>query len=379
MENGKRNTILIVDDIMINREILRNIFEEQYNILEAENGKEAIDILEEKKNEIALVFLDLLMPIKSGIEVLQYMEDTHIDKMIPVIVITGEATDESDEKVYELGASDIIYKPFASNVVMRRAKNIIELFEYRIGLEEKLKQKTSELSDSKKKLQRFNDFLINALSSVAEFRSFDSSEHIERVKFFTRILMLYLRKFYPEYEISLEQIESIVSASALHDIGKLAIQDSILMKPGKLTQKEFEIMKTHTTIGCKLLENFIQEENKFYRYSYDICRYHHERYDGGGYPEGLSGDDIPIWAQIVSVADVFDSLVSKRVYKAPYATDEAARMINAGECGVFSPVVLDCFNMAKPKLFHVIESGEFSFADSARVQENMVLGFNENV
>ncbi|MCI8409347.1 MAG: response regulator [Lachnospiraceae bacterium] len=367
MEDKTRNTILIVDDYLINREVLKNIFEEQFSILEAENGEEAIKLLEENKEEIALMFLDLMMPVKSGIEVLQYMEDVHIDRIIPVIVITGEATDETDEKVYELGASDIIYKPFAPNVVMRRAKNIIELYEHRISLEEKLKQRTLELSESKKKIERFNIFLIDALSSVAEFRSFDSSEHIERVKLFTRILMLHLRKLYPEYEISLEQIEDIVSASALHDIGKMAIQDSILMKPGKLTKEEFEVMKTHTTLGCKILENFTQEENQFYQYCYDICRYHHERYDGGGYPEGLSGDNIPIWAQIVSIVDVFDSLVSKRVYKAPYASEEAARMINAGECGVFSPVVLDCFNMAKEQFFHVIKTGEFSFVDDARV------------
>lgn len=361
-----RNTILIADDFKINRQMLRKIFEEQYEILEAENGEQAIELLSKKKDEIALMFLDLLMPVLSGIEVLKYMEDNHLDGFIPVIVITGEATDESDERVYELGASDIIYKPFAPKVVMRRAKNIIELYEHRISLEEKLKQRSAELTESKRKLERFNDYLVNAISSIAEFRSFDSSEHIDRVKFFTRILLFHLKKLHPEYGFTREQIESIVNASALHDIGKIAIPDSILMKPDKLTKEEFEEIKKHTTFGCDLLKVILEEENEFYRYSYDICRYHHEKYDGGGYPEGLVGDQIPIWAQIVSVVDVFDSLVSKKVYKAPYAADEAARMINAGECGVFSPIVLECFNMAKQELFHVIESGEFSFVDAGK-------------
>lgn len=362
-----RNTILIADDFMINRKMLRNIFEEQYKILEAQNGKETIELLGEYKDEIALIFLDLLMPVMSGIEVLQYMEDSCIDDLIPVIVITGEATDESDEQVYELGASDIIYKPFAPKVVMRRAKNIIELFAHRASLEEQLKEKTAELSESKRKLERFNDFLVNAISSIAEFRNFDSNEHIERIKFFTRLLMFHLRKMYPEYGITREQIETIVSASALHDIGKIAIQDSILMKPDKLTEEEYEIVKTHTTLGCEILGKIIQEGNDFYQYSYDICRYHHERYDGGGYPEGLSGDDIPIWAQVVSIVHAFDDLVSKRVYKETYAVKEAIRMIHNGECGVFSPVVLDCFNMAKAELLHVTEDGEFSFVDGGRI------------
>jgi putative two-component system response regulator len=170
-------------------------------------------------------------------------------------------------------------------------------------------------------------------------------------------------EFYPKYGITNEQASLIVSASALHDIGKIAIPDSILLKPGRLTPEEFEEMKKHTIYGCEILEKFKQEENEFYRYCYDICRYHHERYDGGGYPDKLKGDEIPIWAQIVSIVDVFDALVSKRVYKAPYAVEEAERMIMRGECGVFSPEILDCFQIAKPELRAATEV-EFSFADA---------------
>ncbi len=169
-------------------------------------------------------------------------------------------------------------------------------------------------------------------------------------------------KIYPKYEITKEQAALIVNASALHDIGKIAIPDSILLKPGKLTEEEFEEMKKHTVYGCELLEKFKQEDNEFYRYCYDICRYHHERHDGNGYPDRLEGDAIPIWAQIVSVVDVYDALVSKRVYKDPFAVEEAARMILEGECGVFSPEMIDCFTLAEQELFAATE-GEFSFAD----------------
>jgi putative two-component system response regulator len=196
---------------------------------------------------------------------------------------------------------------------------------------------------------------------VVEFRSLESGEHIHRVKHLTEIILKYLMKYYPEYNLTQESVDLMVSASALHDLGKIAISDSILLKPGKLTKEEFEEMKKHTIYGCILLERFKQEENEFYRYCYDICRYHHERYDGKGYPDGLVGEEIPIWAQAVSIADVYDALVSKRVYKAPYASSEAVRMIEAGECGVFSDKILECFELAKAELFDVVEN-KFSYA-----------------
>ena len=179
----------------------------------------------------------------------------------------------------------------------------------------------------------------------------------------TKILLNCLVKFFPQYNLTKEQIDLIVNASALHDLGKIAISDSILLKPGKLTDKEFEDMKKHSIYGCELLENFKQDESEFYRYCYDIGRYHHERYDGKGYPDGLVGDEIPIWAQIVSIVDVFDALISKRVYKMPYATDEAVRMINDGECGTFSPIILECFELSKADLFKATEL--VSYADGS--------------
>ncbi len=359
----ERNSILIADDQEINREILKVIFEEQYEILEASDGTQAIDLIEAHCETIVLVFLDLLMPGKSGLDVLAFMTDKGYMDAIPVIMITGEATADTDEKAYEYGVSDIIYKPFAPKVVMRRSMNIIELFAHRIDIERKLEERTKELRESKEKLERSNEFLVNALSSVVEFRSLESGEHIQRVKHLTKIMLKYVRKFYPQYQLTKEQVGLIVNASGLHDLGKVAIPDSILLKPGKLTAEEFEEMKKHTIYGCELLEQFKQEETEFYRYCYDICRYHHERYDGRGYPDHLKGDEIPIWAQVVSIIDVYDALVSKRVYKEAYAEDEAARMIRDGECGTFSPVMLDCFRMAKYELLEAAEQ-KFSFADS---------------
>ncbi len=357
-----RDTLLIVDDVEINREMLKFIFEEQFEILEASDGDEAIAKIEENSSRIALIFLDVIMPGKSGLDVLGYMVEKKYMDRLPVIIITGEASAEMEEKAYEYGASDVVYKPFEPKVIMRRTMNIIELFSYKMSLERKLEKRTRQLRESREKLKKNNEFLINALSSVVEFRSLESGEHIHRVKYYTKVLLRYLLKFYPEYNLTDEDVEQIISASALHDLGKIAIPDNILLKPGKLTAEEFEEMKKHTTYGCELLEKFKQEENSFYHYCYDICRYHHEKYDGKGYPDGLVGEEIPIWAQVVSIADVYDALVSKRVYKAAYEVNEAARMIMDGECGLFSPKILDCFELAKEEFFNATQT-KLSFAD----------------
>ncbi len=366
----ERDMILIADDEEINREVLKVIFEEQYQIIEAVDGEQAMEALEQYNEEIVLILLDLLMPNKSGMDVLDFMTKKGYMDSIPVIMITGEATDSSDEKAYEYGVSDIIYKPFAPKVVMRRAMNIIELFAHRMDLEKKLEKRTRQLRESKEKLEKSNEFLINALSSVVEYRSLESGEHIRRVKYFTKILLKYLRRYYPEYKMTEDQAKLIVDASALHDLGKIAIPDNILLKPGRLTREEFEEMKKHTTYGCEMLEQFKQEDTDFYRYCYDICRHHHERYDGNGYPDKLKGEEIPIWAQIVSIVDVYDALVTERVYKKPYAVDEAVRMIFDGECGVFSDKILECFRLAKYDLFQATEN-KLVYTDNEFVEETV--------
>lgn len=354
--------ILIADDAEMNREILCSIFEEQFEILQAENGEQAIEMIEKEKRNLSLILLDLLMPLKTGMDVLEWMDSNKLIDSIPVIMITGEASTESDVKAYEYGVADIIYKPFSRRVVMRRTLNIIELYEHRYDVEKKLEERSLELRIAMKQLKRAseklaqnNDFLVNALGSVLELRSLESGQHIRRVQDFTRIILNTWVELHKECTLNEEDIEQIIGAAALHDIGKIAIPDDILCKPGKLTNEEYEIMKTHTTKGCELLENFKQEDSDFYHYCYDICRYHHERYDGRGYPDRLEGNSIPLWAQVVSIADVYDALVSPRVYKAPYDVNEAFRMIHAGECGVFSPDILECFDTAK---FEIIEATE---------------------
>lgn len=351
-----KEKILIVDDERMNRALLKHIFEEQYEVLEAANGEEANALIDENIDQLQVVFLDLMMPVLDGFGVLKHMSEHYYSNRLPVILITGEATAESDEKAYDYGVSDIIYKPFAPRVVMRRTSNIIDLYKSRNEMAQELEERTQKLVDSERRLRTNNEFLINALSSVVEFRSMESGEHIQRVKIFTKILLKYLAQYHPEYNLTVEDVEAIVRASALHDIGKIAIPDSILLKPGKLTKAEFEIMKTHSIYGAELLEKFKEDDNQFYRYCYEICRHHHERYDGAGYPDGLKGEEIPISAQVVSLVDVYDALVSKRIYKEAFTHDYAVQMIKSGECGAFSPKILECFELAYAEFFAVTES-----------------------
>jgi putative two-component system response regulator len=363
----QRNTILIADDQEINRDMLKVIFEEQYDIVEAADGEEAIRAIEENNTVLSVIFLDFMMPKKSGIEVLEYMKENKYIDLIPVIMVTGEATDETNVKAYECGVSDIIYKPFHPGIIMQRTLNLIELFNHRLNLENQLAERTEELRRSKEKLKKNNDFLVTALSSVVEFRSVESGDHVQRVKNFTKIILRYVKQHYPQYHLTDEQVELITSAAALHDIGKIAIEDKILLKPGKLTKEEFEEMKKHTIYGCQILDRFNQDDSEFFKYCYEICRWHHERDDGRGYPDNLAGDAIPIWAQAVSVADVFDALISKRVYKPSFEINTAIRMIEDGECGKFSDVIMDCFDLAKEELIAAVIGSDAGAAEQEMV------------
>lgn len=350
-----KQQILIVDDEEINRTILRGLFENDYGIIEAENGQEAIRQLDTHPN-IVLILLDVVMPVMDGFAVLEHMKEKEMLEQTPVILITGETILDSDDQAYSYGVADVIHKPFYPHIVRRRAKNIIELYQNKYHMEECLKEQEQELRDQEKKLRENNEFMINSLSSVIEFRSLETGEHIRRVKYFTRILLKYLMQYFPKYNLTPKQVDEIARASAVHDIGKIGIPDSILLKPGKLTDEEFEIMKTHTIIGCEVLDKFNNNQDEdFYRYCYEICRHHHERWDGKGYPDHLEGDEIPISAQVVSIVDVYDALVSPRVYKTAYANDIAYDMILNGECGQFSPDIIECFMLAKENFFNIVE------------------------
>lgn len=334
-------TILIVDDVEINRIILTEIFKDDYKILEAVNGSEAIELL--NKERITAVLLDLMMPEKNGLDVLTEMNNNGKIKSIPVFLVTSADSDEMLLEGYNLGAIDVIRKPFMPHFLKGRVDNVVELYTHRNELQDIVEKQIE-------KLNQFNQSMVEILASVIEFRDCESGEHVKRIRGLTKIIMEEVSDTYPEYYLPKHEIEKIARASVLHDVGKISIPDSILNKPGKLTKEEFDIMKQHTLKGCEILQ-LIPElmDEAVYDYSYDICRHHHERWDGKGYPDGLSGNEITIWAQVVSVADVYDALTSDRVYKKAFTHDVAVEMIFNGECGAFNPKVLKAFKQVMDK------------------------------
>ena len=355
---SREKKLLIVDDMELNRAILGQVFAEEFEILEAANGREAVLLLNQEKEQISAMLLDIVMPVMDGIEVLKYMRDNRMTEEIPVILITAESNDGTLLQGYDLGVSDIINKPFSQAIVRRRVHNVIELHQHKKHLEVLVAQQTARLKNQSEKLLEANqllerqalklkensNFVIDALSTTVEFRNGESGSHIKRMRRITSVLLKALSDNYEEYRMAPERIELISSAAAMHDIGKIAIPDAVLMKPGKLTPEEFEIMKTHTTRGCELLKSLnYDEDDEYYIYCYEICRHHHERWDGAGYPDHLKGDEISIWAQVVSLADVYEALISKRVYKNAYSHEKAVQMILDGECGQFNPALLKCF------------------------------------
>lgn len=346
-----RTKILIVDDVELNREILAAMLQDEYEIVMAENGKQALAILAQQRNEIALMLLDLVMPEMDGFEVLEVVSRQLWGKQLAIMIISSDNTSQTENRCFELGVSDFIHRPFDEILVKRRVKNVISLYQYQNQLEQKVEEQTGTLTRQHqllqmqaKQLRQSRENVIDILGTVVEYRNLESGEHVRRVKGYTRILAEELMKRYPEYGLTKEKINVIVAASVLHDIGKITVPDSILLKPGKLTKKEFERMKTHTTKGGDILMNIKNVwDEEYEKASYEICRYHHERYDGKGYPDGLTGEEIPVSAQIVAVADVYDALVNVRVYKSAFSKEKAFQMIISGECGVFSPKLLECF------------------------------------
>lgn len=352
-----RNKILIVDDVELNREILAVALDNMYPIIEAVDGEEAINYLKNDNEEIAAVLLDLIMPKLDGFGVLSFMQENNLIEKIPVLVISGENRSDVEMKCLEIGVSDFIRKPFNSSIVRSRVKNVVELFMYKNYLENMLEKQTDNLKKQNQllkhqamEIKENNEKIIDILGTVVEYRNLESGEHIKRVKGFTKILAEKVAEKFPEYKLTPKRIKVIVAASSLHDIGKITIKDSVLLKPGKLDKAEFEYIKTHTVRGCDILEQIDGVwDNEYAKVSREICRHHHERYDGHGYPDGLVGEAIPIEAQIVSIADVYDALVSDRVYKSAIEFEKAYNMILNGECGVFSPKLLECFTASRSK------------------------------
>lgn len=347
--------ILVVDDAELNREILSDMLKDDYEIEMAEDGEVALEILEARSEQISLVILDLHMPRMNGFAVLNKAKQRDWIRKIPILVISEESAEDAEKLCLELGVADFIHRPFNEKLVKNRIENIVELYSYKNHLEKKvseqmetLRKQYRVLRTQAERLRKNNEKIMEVLGTVVEYRNLESGEHIKRVKGFTKILAYQVMKDYPEYNLNEDLIEKIVYASSLHDIGKIAISDTVLLKPGKLTTDEFEYMKTHTTRGCDIIDN-IEDiwDGEYRKICYEICRYHHERYDGRGYPDGLKEDEIPISAQIVSVADVYDALVHERVYKAAIPKNKAYDMIIHGECGTFSPKLMECFSKVR--------------------------------
>ena len=336
MEKRNLPQLLVVDDSEMNREILKEILGKEYQILEACDGEEALKMLEQYGTEISLVLLDIIMPKMDGFEVLAYMNRDKWIEDIPVIMISSEGSESYIRRAYELGASDYISRPFDTKVVYQRVINMIKLYA-------KQRRLIHLVTDQIYEKEKNNRMMTGILSQIVEFRNGESGLHVLQINILTQLLLEKLMRKSENYDLSWSQQHMIATASALHDIGKIGIDEKILNKPGKLTKEEFEAMKQHTIIGARMLDRLeMYHDEEMMKYAYEICRWHHERYDGKGYPDGLKGEEIPISAQVVSLADVYDALVSDRVYKKAYSHEKAMEMILNGECGMFNPLLLEC-------------------------------------
>ncbi len=332
----EKSRVLLVDDSKMNRMMLAEILGDSYHVLEAENGKECIEKLQEEAGNIALVLLDINMPIMDGFEVLKAMNANHTIEDTPVIMISSEDSDAAIRRSYELGASDYVNRPFDARIVYRRVTNTIKLYA-------KQRRLVQMVSDQIRARENNTDMLVGVLSHIVEFRNGESGLHVRHIRIITETLLHCLLEVSDKYSISAEQQDLIPLASALHDIGKIGIDDKILNKPGKLTPEEFEVIKTHSMLGAEMLQNLDNfGKQPLLQTAYEIARWHHERWDGRGYPDGLKGDEIPISAQLVSLADVYDALTSERCYKKAFSHEKAVQMILNGECGAFNPLLLQC-------------------------------------
>jgi len=327
---------LIADDSEMNRSILADMLSDEYEIIEAEDGQEAVEVLRKYESEIDLLLLDIVMPNMDGFEVLEVMNQNRWIDDVPVIMISAETASTHVERAYGLGCTDFINRPFDALVVHRRVINTILLY----GKQKKL---VGLLADQIYEKEQQNAMMIEILSNIVEFRNGESGLHVRHVRLLTEMLLDHLMDKTDRYGLTRNDIVLISNASALHDIGKISIPSEILNKPGRLTKEEFEVMKSHTVIGGQMMDDLPDYQTEpLVKVAREICRWHHERYDGRGYPDGLEGESIPIAAQIVALADVYDALTSARVYKPPFSHEKAVEMILNGECGVFNPLLLEC-------------------------------------
>ena len=348
----KNARILIVDDSEMNRDMLSDMLSDDYDIVEAADGEEALSILKERVYDIDLVLLDIIMPAVDGFGVLDVMKRYHWIDNTPVIMISSETSQSYIRKAFELGVTDYIIRPFDSFIIHKRVSNTLMLYR-------KQKKLLSALEEQVYENEKNNSMMINVLAHIVEFRNGESGMHVHHIKQLTSILLQNLIEKTDKYRLTENDILLISTASSLHDIGKISIDDKILNKPGRLTAEEFEVIKTHSIIGAEMLQDLHNTHNyPLFDKAYEICRWHHERYDGKGYPDGLKGEEIPISAQVTSLADVYDALTSNRCYKKAFSHEKAMEMILDGQCGAFNPVLLQCLKDCEKQIL-----AEFSRLD----------------
>lgn len=344
-----KKRILIADDNEFSRSLLAEILEDNYSVEEVADGSEVIDAVRSYGTSISAVLLDVMMPQVTGIDVLRFFKELGYSEKVPVLMISSETDPEIEQTCLELGAFDFIHKPFDPIIAKSRIKNALTMFEYQNSLEKKVREKARQLNS-------INEAIVELMGNLVEARNLESGTHVFRVKEYARIIAHELMKRYPEYGLTENDVDLISATSALHDVGKIMIPDSILLKPGRLTSEEFEIMKTHSEKGYEIIKQMPADwDPSYFRFAGEICLYHHERFDGRGYPEGLKGDEIPIAAQIVAVADCCDALSTDRVYKKAFSMEVTFEMILGGQCGTFNPKVLDCFDARRSDIIKTHE------------------------
>ncbi|MDE5823573.1 MAG: response regulator [Lachnospiraceae bacterium] len=353
INNTVADSILIVDDDPVNRKILGKLFSTFYTIIEAADGYAGMDQILDKKNQICAILLDVMMPGMNGIEVVRRLKELGLLEKIPVFLITADNSTNVMKEAYELGVMDVISKPVVSYMVVRRVRSVVELFEARKHLSSVVESQNIALLNQAQKIIQLNQGMIEALATAIEFRNEDSGGHVQRISKITRLL---LENTVFGADLNYKEINNIALAAVMHDVGKITIPDAVLTKPGKLTPEEFKIIQTHTTNGVAILESIPQlRESEIYDYACDIAHHHHERWDGKGYPDKLAGDAISPWAQVVSLADVYDALSCKQVYKPAFPRKQVLEMISTGQCGLFNPRLLDSFFSVEDRIYELYQ------------------------
>ena len=364
METAAKTVIGIIGNAGENRATFEQIFGDQYEIAEEANVFEAVKKIVQSKDRLAAIVIDVVDPQKSAYAIMDAMGKQGLMQRIPVFVmITKETGAEIELTCYRKGASAVIRKPYGPLVIKERLSHWIELYRSKRDLETQVKEQSAAMlqqdrlmKEQQGTLHSVDERMIDKIATIIEFRNLESKYHIARIRGFSKALATTVMQNYPEYGITQHKIDVLENASSIHDVGKITISDTILLKPGRLTDEEFELMQSHTTRGCDIVRMLVDiQDREYYDMCMDIVRHHHEKYDGKGYPDGLRGEDITIYAQIVALADVYDALVSERIYKSAFTPDKAHEMIKNGECGLFSMKLLNCFDIAKTQLERIVE------------------------